>query len=121
MKNGLKEWNFQLEEGELSRASPITIRGVLNKLNENLKKDDQRPVVPLCHGDPSRFPCFRTAVATEDAIVDAVRSAKFNSYAPPNGLLLARRFFYLICFELVKSQKPPHLCKLTVILVRFIY
>ncbi|KAK7852432.1 s-alkyl-thiohydroximate lyase sur1 [Quercus suber] len=47
--------------------------------------------VPLGHGDPSPFPCFRTAVLAEDAIVDAVRSAKFNSYPPTMvGLLPAR-------------------------------
>ena len=60
---------------------------------ENLDKDDpSRPTVPLGHDDPSPFPCFRTTVLAEDAIVDAIRSAKLNSYPPTMlGLLSARR------------------------------
>lgn len=57
----------------------------------NLNESDSRPVIPLGHGDPSAFPCFRTTSEAEDAIVDAVRSAKFNCYSPTVGLLPARR------------------------------
>ncbi|MBA0828835.1 hypothetical protein Goarm_013466, partial [Gossypium armourianum] len=45
----------------------------------------------LGHGDPSYFPSFKTTPAAEDAIVDALRSAKHNCYAPSAGVLPARR------------------------------
>ncbi|KAJ6371723.1 hypothetical protein OIU77_002108 [Salix suchowensis] len=60
-------------------------------LYDQVDKDDQRPVVPLSLGDPSAFSCFRTSPEAEDAIVRAVQSAEFNSYAPINGILPARR------------------------------
>ncbi|XP_050379350.1 tyrosine aminotransferase-like [Argentina anserina] len=84
------KWNFQ-GNGELKVAPAITIRGVLTMMMQNLNTDDQRPVIPLGHGDPSAFPCFRTAVCAEDAIVDSVRSGKFNCYSPSVGILPARR------------------------------
>ena len=98
MENGSKKrWGFQGNQ-ELKKAAAITIRGVLSTLLSNLSEEDQRPVIPLGHGDPSAFPCFRTTPVAEDAIVDAVRSANFNSYAPTVGLLPARRyaFFHFI-------------------------
>ena len=58
----------------------------------NLNPQDHRPVIPLGHGDPSAFSCFRTTPIAEDAIVDALRSRKFNSYAPAVGILPARRY-----------------------------
>ncbi|KAF2283479.1 hypothetical protein GH714_010393 [Hevea brasiliensis] len=90
MENGSKKWGFQADKG-LNAASAITVRGVLNELIESLNKQDQRPVIPLGHGDPSAFPCFRTTSVAEDAIVDALKSAKFNCYAPTVGILTARR------------------------------
>ncbi|XP_059450604.1 tyrosine aminotransferase-like [Corylus avellana] len=90
MENGSARWGFRGNE-ELNLASGTTIRGTLTKLMENLDKDDPRPTVPLGHGDPSAFPSFRAATAAEDAIVDAVRSAKYNGYAPTVGILPARR------------------------------
>lgn len=91
MENGgRKRWGFQGNE-ELDKAASITIRGVLNKVMSNLNPQDHRPVIPLGHGDPSAFSCFRTTPVAEDAIVDALRSRKFNSYAPAVGILPARR------------------------------
>ncbi|KAL6137962.1 hypothetical protein ACLB2K_063250 [Fragaria x ananassa] len=84
------KWNFQ-GNGELKAAPRITIRGVLSNIMQNLNKDDQRPIIPLGHGDPSAFPCFRTSLSAEDAIVDSVRSGKFNCYSPSVGILPARR------------------------------
>ncbi|RVW46778.1 Tyrosine aminotransferase [Vitis vinifera] len=90
MENGSKKrWGFQGNQ-ELNMAAAVTIRGVLGKVMSNLSEEDNRPVIPLGHGDPSAFPCFRTTPVAEDAIADAVRSAKFNSYAPTVGLLPAR-------------------------------
>jgi tyrosine aminotransferase len=94
MENGseLEKWGFRGNEKlNLALASAVTVRGILMKLFESLSKDDPRPTVPLGHGDPSAFPCFRTAAVAEDAIIDAVRSAKYNGYAPTVGILPARR------------------------------
>lgn len=60
----------------------------------SLNKDDDRPIIPLGHGDPSAFPCFRTSAAAEDAVVDALRSARYNSYSPTVGILPARRYIH---------------------------
>ncbi|XP_059659814.1 nicotianamine aminotransferase 1-like [Cornus florida] len=90
MENGWKKWGFQGNE-ELNMASALTIRGILTTLMENLNESDDRPPIALGQGDPSVFPCFQTTPVDEDSIVDAVRSAKFNCYAPVVGILPARR------------------------------
>ncbi|CAN1123599.1 S-alkyl-thiohydroximate lyase SUR1 [Linum perenne] len=101
MENGTKnEWHFQARKsaGDVAAngkqsppAATPTIREVRFAIMENLNKEDERPLIELGHGDPSKFECFRTDPAAEDAIVDAVRSGKFNSYAPSAGILPARR------------------------------
>ncbi|XP_009759390.1 tyrosine aminotransferase [Nicotiana tabacum] len=89
--NGEKtRWNFK-ENEKLLAASGVSIRGVLNKLMQNLDPSDIRPVIPLGHGDPSAFPCFRTTPVAVDAISDSVRSAKFNGYSSTVGILPARK------------------------------
>ncbi|XP_065874602.1 nicotianamine aminotransferase 1-like isoform X1 [Euphorbia lathyris] len=90
MENGSKKWGFQANN-DLATVSAVTVRGVLNALMANLNKEDDRAVIPLGHGDPSAFPCFRTASISEDAIVDALKSAKYNCYSPTVGILPARR------------------------------
>ncbi|XP_030932807.1 nicotianamine aminotransferase 1-like [Quercus lobata] len=91
MENGTKQiWGFRGNE-ELKIASEITVRGFLNSLMFHVNKDDDRPTVPLGHGDPSAFPSFRTTGIAEDAIVDALRTANYNCYAPTVGVLPARR------------------------------
>ncbi|KAH7845042.1 hypothetical protein Vadar_034557 [Vaccinium darrowii] len=92
MANGPSpKWDIRDCNGEVNPASGITVRSVLDSIMKNLNESDKRPVVPLGHGDPSVFPCFRTTRAAEDAIVDAVRSAKFNCYSPSVGIEPARR------------------------------
>lgn len=92
MENGssVKKWGFR-GNSELSTAADITVRGVLYMLLSKLNQSDTRPVIPLGHGDPSAFPCFRTAQVAEDAITDSIRSAKFNGYGPTVGILAARK------------------------------
>ncbi|XP_010260307.1 PREDICTED: probable aminotransferase TAT2 isoform X2 [Nelumbo nucifera] len=90
MKNGTKRWGFVANQ-ELNTASGITVRGVLNMVMAAVDPEDPRSTIPLGHGDPSKFPCFRTSEVAEDAIVEAVRSAKFNHYSPTVGILPARR------------------------------
>ncbi|KAJ4836041.1 hypothetical protein Tsubulata_030238 [Turnera subulata] len=93
MENGSKKWRFQAKNSQQQQEALTTanIRGVLGILMGNLDPKDKRPVIPLSHGDPSAFPCFRTTSAAEDAIVDALKSAKHNHYSPSVGLLPARR------------------------------
>ncbi|KAF5179276.1 Tyrosine aminotransferase [Thalictrum thalictroides] len=85
-----KKWCFKANES-ISSASGITIRGTLGMLMESRNLNDKRETIPLGHGDPSAFPCFRTSLIAEDAIVDCLRSSKFNSYSPSVGIQSARR------------------------------
>ncbi|XP_051152266.1 tyrosine aminotransferase-like [Andrographis paniculata] len=85
-----ESWRFK-GNPDLNRASDITIRGVLNVLQQNLHKNGPRPVIPMGHGDPSPFPSFRAAAAAEDAVCAAVRSAKLNGYSSTVGIPSARR------------------------------
>uniref|UniRef100_A0A0E0F6J6 Uncharacterized protein n=1 Tax=Oryza meridionalis TaxID=40149 RepID=A0A0E0F6J6_9ORYZ len=39
------------------------VRGVLGRIKAGVVVDRRRPVVPMAHGDPSVFPCFRTTPA----------------------------------------------------------
>ncbi|KAI3875334.1 hypothetical protein MKX03_035778 [Papaver bracteatum] len=89
--NGVhKRWGFSAHN-EIESVPGITIRGILNILMNSRNPEDERPIIPLGHGDPSSFPCFRTTQIAEDAIVDSLRSAKFNGYSPSVGILPARR------------------------------
>ncbi|KAI5671362.1 hypothetical protein M9H77_11726 [Catharanthus roseus] len=85
-----KSWNFYGEE-TVNKASAFTIRTILNTLNDNLNKDEHRTAIPLAHGDPSGFPTFRTSNVAEDALIDAIKSGKYNSYGPSVGFIEARR------------------------------
>ncbi|PWA47738.1 tyrosine transaminase family protein [Artemisia annua] len=87
--NNNKKWGFKANP-DFNTTSDITIRGILMMLLSKLNKSDTRPVIPLGHGDPSAFPCFRTTQVAEDAIVDSLRSAKFNGYCTTVGIPSAR-------------------------------
>ncbi|KAJ6838539.1 nicotianamine aminotransferase A-like isoform X1 [Iris pallida] len=82
--------------GALEAAGNLTVRAVLNMLMDQVDKEDGKPVVPLGHGDPSRFPCFRTTPVAEEAIVEALHSADYNCYCPATGIPSARRFRCLL-------------------------
>ncbi|KAK3184083.1 hypothetical protein Dsin_031369 [Dipteronia sinensis] len=91
MEDGsVNKWRFHGNK-KLSFASSIILKRVLTSLKENLNQNDTRPTIPLATGDPSSFPSFQTTSVAEDAIVDAVKSAKFNHYSPNVGILPARR------------------------------
>ncbi|KAE8688110.1 hypothetical protein F3Y22_tig00111000pilonHSYRG00101 [Hibiscus syriacus] len=90
MEKRAKKWGFE-GHTELKETSAVTVRGVLNMLMEGLNKEDSRPVIPLGHGDPSHFPSLRTAAVAENAIIDSLRSAKYNCYSPTVGVSSARR------------------------------
>ncbi|KAK9089152.1 hypothetical protein Scep_028234 [Stephania cephalantha] len=86
---GKKSWGCKANERIIGCDS--TIRGTVSMLTSHLNPHDPRPKVPFSQGDPSSFPSFRTSPVVEDAIVEALRSAKFNSYSPNCGVLNARR------------------------------
>lgn len=90
MENGTRRWKFQ-QKDKRETAPAVTVRGVVNMLTENVNPDDARVVVQLGRGDPSACPSFQTAIVAEDAVVDAVRSAKYNCYTSAYGFLPARR------------------------------
>ena len=76
----------------LKTETPTSIDDAVCFLKENFYVGDHRPSISFGFGDPSCFECFRTTPIAEEAIVEAVRSAKFNSYAPTGGILPARRY-----------------------------
>lgn len=99
MENGsivngpFSKWRFNQPKAEppTSTCGGFSIRSVLDAIYANLDPEDSRPVIPLGHGDPSAFPSFRTVDVAVDAVVEAVRSSRFNSYAPSAGILPARK------------------------------
>jgi tyrosine aminotransferase len=85
-----ERWQFGVNK-VVAAAGGRSIRGILGKIIACVEETGPRPMVPLGHGDPSAFPIFRTTPIAEDAIVEAVRSAQYNSYGPSTGVLPARR------------------------------
>ncbi|CAO2149220.1 unnamed protein product [Urochloa humidicola] len=99
MENGgaatASTWNFGPNDALLGLTA-LSVRGVLTRVKAGMVEDSggsggARPVVPLGHGDPSAFPCFRTAPEAVDAVAGALRSGEHNSYASCVGLEPARR------------------------------
>lgn len=86
MEEGLQQSSTHDHNGSF-----FNIEGVNEVMMKNFNKDDDRPVISLTLGDPSVFPCIRTTALVENAIVDAVRSAEFNGYAPILCIPPARR------------------------------
>lgn len=103
-RTATRGWNFK-ENKKLVSASGLTVRSVLNKLMSCVDPADTRPVIPLGHGDPSSFPCFRTTPIAEDAISDALHSATFNGYPSTVGILPARRYHSLaLCTQYLHEE-----------------
>lgn len=100
INNGRKEWRFnnnktrsrtEVMKKEKQGGERLTVRSTLKVLEAKVNLEDERVLVPLGHGDPSPFSCFRTPPVVEDAVVHALRSARFNGYTGPPGLLPARK------------------------------
>jgi len=86
-------WNFEPNERLLGLMS-ISVRGVLARIKAEMVAGGGgggRPVIPMGHGDPSAFPCFRTAPEAVDAVAGALQSGEYNSYSTCVGLEPARR------------------------------
>ncbi|KAL3616947.1 hypothetical protein CASFOL_039341 [Castilleja foliolosa] len=90
MENGT--WRFRGND-KLNIDTTDTIGGTLYWLRKTCadNEDEIRPLIPLSNGDPAIFPCFRTSLIAENAVVDALQSAKLNTYCPFFGMLPARR------------------------------
>ena len=103
MENGaaaVAAWNFAPNDALLGLTA-LSVRGVLGRVKAGMVEGGgaggARPVVPLGHGDPSAFPCFRTAPEAVDAVAGALRSGEHNSYPTSVGLEPARRLLLLGC------------------------
>uniref|UniRef100_A0A0E0JYU2 Aminotransferase class I/classII large domain-containing protein n=1 Tax=Oryza punctata TaxID=4537 RepID=A0A0E0JYU2_ORYPU len=80
------DWRFGAANPALAAAGSQSIRAIVTRIYHCLDGSDARPVAPLAHGDPSAFPCFRTAPAATDAIAAAATSGKYNHYSPAVGI-----------------------------------
>ncbi|KAK1567826.1 hypothetical protein Q3G72_017199 [Acer saccharum] len=105
MEKGRKGGDYRETAEQLNAAAAMTVRGVVEALMEKLDKEESRCMIHLGQGDPSAFPCFRTTPLAEDAMVDALRSAKFNCYSSSVGILPARRAIA----EYLSSDLPEEL------------
>ncbi|CAN8257515.1 unnamed protein product [Cochlearia groenlandica] len=83
-------WRFGGSD-KAAKAATVTLRGVIFMLFENCSKEVNKTILPLGHGDPSVYPCFRTCIEAEDAVVKVLRSGSSNSYGPGSGILPAKR------------------------------
>lgn len=87
MESGIVTMNH-----ECKATSTITIKGILSLLMESVgeNKDDSKRVISLGMGDPTLTTCFPNTKFAEQAVADALHSAKFHGYAPTPGLPQAR-------------------------------
>ncbi|CAN7014881.1 hypothetical protein IGI04_013346 [Brassica rapa subsp. trilocularis] len=90
LNGGGSVWRFKGNRAAKEAAS-VSIKSVLSRLFENCSKDVKKTILPLGHGDPSVYPCFKTSVDAEEAVSESLRSGAANSYAPGVGILPARR------------------------------
>ena len=91
LNGGGSVWRFK-GNGAAKEAASVSIKSVLSRLFENCSKDVKKTILPLGHGDPSVYPCFKTSVDAEEAVSESLRSGAANSYAPGVGILPARRY-----------------------------
>ncbi|KAG8386356.1 hypothetical protein BUALT_Bualt03G0140300 [Buddleja alternifolia] len=75
---------------EIETPNNITIKGMLGLLMANTDAKGKK-VISLGIGDPTAYSCFQTTSAAQEAVVDALRSAKFNGYSPTVGLPHTRK------------------------------
>ncbi|XP_009129641.1 probable aminotransferase TAT1 [Brassica rapa] len=83
-------WRFKGSD-TAAKASSVTMRVIVYKLFDLCTPDIRKPLLPLAHGDPSVYPCYRTSIHVENAVADVLRSGKGNSYGPAAGILPARQ------------------------------
>ncbi|KAH6795675.1 hypothetical protein C2S51_036661 [Perilla frutescens var. frutescens] len=72
---------------EMDAPTTITIKGILGLLMANTDaKENGKRVISLGIGDPTAYSCFHASNAAQEGVVESLRSAKFNGYAPTAGL-----------------------------------
>ncbi|XP_021719275.1 probable aminotransferase TAT2 [Chenopodium quinoa] len=69
----------------------ITIKGIIGLIMSQIDEDDEKEVISLGMGDPTAYSCFTTSNGAMEGVVDALSSAKFNGYAPTQGLPQTRK------------------------------
>ncbi|KAL1203177.1 putative aminotransferase TAT1 [Cardamine amara subsp. amara] len=92
-------WRFRGSD----KASSVTMRVIVYKLFDNCNPEVKKTLLPLAHGDPSVYPCYRTSILVENAVVDVLRSGKGNSYGPAVGILPVFYFTLNILFISIYS------------------
>uniref|UniRef100_M4D3H0 Uncharacterized protein n=1 Tax=Brassica campestris TaxID=3711 RepID=M4D3H0_BRACM len=83
-------WHFRGSD-TAAKASSVMMRVIVYKLFDLCSPENKKTLLPLGHGDPAVYPCFRTSIHVENAVVDVIRSGKGNSYGPAAGILPARQ------------------------------
>lgn len=81
----------ELNNTEDKTQNMITIKGIISLIMSQIDKDDDKDVISLGMGDPTAYSCFTTTHVAQEAVVNALSSAKFNGYAPTQGLPQTRK------------------------------
>uniref|UniRef100_A0A0C9RQN5 TSA: Wollemia nobilis Ref_Wollemi_Transcript_1586_1735 transcribed RNA sequence n=1 Tax=Wollemia nobilis TaxID=56998 RepID=A0A0C9RQN5_9CONI len=85
----IQAWNFRPNETVMTK-NLLGVRGILEYVMSHMRPDGKSRI-PLGHGDPSPYECFRTSAGAEQALIESIKSAKFNGYSPAAGLPATRR------------------------------
>uniref|UniRef100_A0A0C9S8V9 TSA: Wollemia nobilis Ref_Wollemi_Transcript_3322_1541 transcribed RNA sequence n=1 Tax=Wollemia nobilis TaxID=56998 RepID=A0A0C9S8V9_9CONI len=89
---GMEECDWNFGPSVTATREDGGIRGILTHLMSHMKTlDEGKKVIPLGHGDPSQFECYRVAKEVEDALIRSIHTRKYNGYPPPGGIPDSRR------------------------------
>nr|XP_048328442.1 probable aminotransferase TAT2 [Ziziphus jujuba var. spinosa] len=72
---------------------------IVDDKDEKIQRPPRRSTIHLGLGNFSSFPCLRTSSVVEDAVIESIRSAKFNSYSLSVGIFPARTY---ICWAIAE-------------------
>ncbi|XP_076357988.1 tyrosine aminotransferase-like isoform X2 [Tachypleus tridentatus] len=73
----------------MAKRSLNVIRDIVE--NMNISSNPKKPMIPLSIGDPTTFGNLKPCEEIVEAIVESVRSMKFNGYAESTGMQEARQ------------------------------
>eukprot|EP01018_Ginkgo_biloba_P025804 Gb_40015 [translate_table: standard] len=87
-----REWNFWPCSAVMGDSDNKMggVRGALEFVTSHLNPQGKTKI-PLGIGDPSQFDCFTPSPAAEDALIEAIKSRKYNGYSPALGLTQSRK------------------------------
>jgi len=80
------DWNIFASDISIDTINPI--REIVDKLN--IPSSKEKPLIPLSIGDPTVFGNLPTPEGIESALIQNLKSGKYNGYCPSTGLLMAR-------------------------------